>query len=104
MVQLPRALQILHGNLQRKQWVPQLVRQSPGQFPPGGNPFRLQQPLLVHSQRAGHVVKCGRQLSHFIVGAHINARVPSARRHFTRPSSQFFHRLRNSRRKPPYKD
>ena len=42
---LPGAHQVLHRELQGKQRILQLVRQSPRKFPPGCHPFGLQQPF-----------------------------------------------------------
>ena len=42
---LPRPHQVLHRQLQGKQWILEFVRQAPRQFAPGRDPLGLHQPL-----------------------------------------------------------
>ncbi len=49
---LPRPHQVLHGQLQGKQGILELMRQAAGQFPPGRHPLSLHQALP--SVRAVH--------------------------------------------------
>src|SRR5258708_12229452 len=76
------------------------MRQPARQFAPSRHALGLHQLLLLHRQRAGHIVERSSQLPDFIRPAHINSRVPPSRRDFTRAFGQLFHRPRDARRHP----
>src|SRR5579871_6311730 len=52
-----RALQIFHGDLERKERIFQFVRQAAGQLTPGSHAFGLHQTVALFQQIARHPVK-----------------------------------------------
>ncbi len=95
-----RALQILDRDLQREQWVLQLVRQPAGKFAPCSHALGLHQAIALLQKFARHLVECGGQGADLVAGAHVYLRPPIARRHCAGSSSQRLHRPRDARSRP----
>src|SRR5271154_4831877 len=97
---LPRAHQILHRKLKRKQWVLQLMRQPPRQFAPCRHALGLHQPFFLPQQLGGHSIERIGQLRQFIPAGYYYPCVPVSRGDFLRSLGQLLHWPRHPRRGP----
>ena len=99
--QLPRALHIFHGDLQREQRIAQLMRQAPRQFAPGGYALGLHQAFFLLRERLRHIVESRSPVARFHrVPRTSDARVPAPCGDFTRAFGQLFNRPGDARRNP----
>ena len=77
-VPVPRALHVLHGDLQREKRILQFVRQAAGQFAPCGHALGLHQPLALLHQLVRHAIEGPGQLADLVGGCGIDGRSPIA--------------------------
>ncbi len=90
-IALARALQIFDGDLQREKRILQFMRQTAGQFTPGGDAFGLNRALALCDQLLGHLVEGAREVADFIAGGRFHAHGPISAGDGTRahrPASQ----------------
>ena len=92
---LPRPYQVLHRQLQWKQRILELMRQTAGQLPPGSHALGLYHALSLLQQFSRHAIERFGQRSQFVRRIHWNPRVPVSGGHFSRRFRELFDRPRD---------
>ena len=97
---LPGTKQVFDGQLQGEEWILKLVRETPGQFPPGRHALSLHQPFPLLQQFRCHVVERFSQRPQFIARRHRHLRIPPSSGNFPRCLCQLLHRAGHASRGP----